>query len=420
MYRRLKQRSTWTIAVILICSGQFLAAQAPTVKIAVLNLRDHGWQPPDPLQPHEVDTVERRSIAIDHLGRVLVGFAVRERSGLVTREQPAFSLHVVRLLPDGKMDLSLSLDANGWRNNSIYLSDRDQIIVRANDSLQLLQADSGQASTGNTLGKTIAPCGWNCRITQSPSRRTLLLYDVEPLLTLIDTSRLPIVKRCAKPRYETDSITDNFAYFSEQTPRLEISTYRWPLCDYEHRAELPFQIRGRYTVLNDQSFVANGDALVANAPTKPDRDANSNLEVISFDGHVKFRQHMPKHEHWDNFWVPIRSSERGDRIAVDILTTRGGNRTLDISSHVTARRIAVFDIEAGKELASVPVNPAHRYRFEFDLSQDGRRIAILEDDAVKVVDLEEAAKPVAHTGAVDEKDGAPHLQIPIPATKPKQ
>jgi hypothetical protein len=118
--------------------------------------------------------------------------------------------------------------------------------------------------------------------------------------------------------------------------------------------------------------------------------------------------------------VPIRSSERGDRIAVDILTTRGGNRTLDISSHVTARRIAVFDIEAGKELASVPVNPAHRYRFEFDLSQDGRRIAILEDDAVKVVDLEEAAKPVAHTGAVDEKDGAPHLQIPIPATKPKQ
>jgi hypothetical protein len=166
------------------------------------------------------------------------------------------------------------------------------------------------------------------------------------------------------------------------------------------------QIRGRYTVLNDQFFVANGDAVLANALTKPDRDANSNLEVISFDGHVKFRQHMAKHEHWDNLWVPIGSSERGDRIAVDILTTRGGNRTLDISSHVTARRIAVYDIEAGKEVASTPVNPKHRYRFEFDLSPDGHRLAILEDDKVKVVDLEQArpADKTAKRGDVDLKN----------------
>jgi hypothetical protein len=75
--------------------------------------------------------------AIDHLGRVLVAFAVRERSGLVARERPAFSLHIVRLPPDGNVGVSLSLAANGWRNNSIYLTDRDQIMVRANDSLQL-------------------------------------------------------------------------------------------------------------------------------------------------------------------------------------------------------------------------------------------------------------------------------------------
>src|SRR5512142_3178489 len=91
-------------------------------------------------------------------------------------------------------------------------------------------------------------------------------------------------------------------------------------------------------------------------------------------------QELAKHESWDNFWVPIRGDERGDRIAVDVLTLRGGNRFLDISSHVTSRRIAVYDIEAGKELASIPVRTSHLSSFDFDLSPNGRHLAILEDD----------------------------------------
>ena len=166
------------------------------------------------------------------------------------------------------------------------------------------------------------------------------------------------------------AITDTFAYFSGQTQRPEPFTYRWPLCDYEHRTEIRPPVRGRITVLGDETFVTG----------------EKDLEVVSAE-HSLFRQPMAKHESWDNLWVPIRSSERGNRIAVDIITARGGNRTLDISNHVTARRIAVYDIEAGKEVASIPVNSKHRYRYEFDLSPDGKRLAILEDDAVKVVDL---------------------------------
>jgi hypothetical protein len=430
MYRDLKQCSTWTVAVMLICAGQLLAAEPPTVKITVLSLRDYGWEPLDPVHPHEIDTVRRGSIAVDHKNRVLVGFAVRERSGLVTRDQPALSFHIVRLSPDGKTDLSLSLPTNGWRSNSLYLSDTDQIIVRANDSLQLLQSNSEPANMGKGSWKVIAPCGWRCQITQSPSRRTLLLdtWDVDPPLTVIDTTQLPTVRRCAKTSHEAHSITDKFAYssgqtradilnyFSGKTPRAEVHLYRWPLCEYEHLAEIPVPIRGRYTVMNDRFFIVNAD-------TKAASDVDGDLEVISSEGRVKFRQAMVKHDHWDAFFVPIRSSERGDRIAVDILTTRGGNRTLDISSHVTARRIAVYDIEAGKELASVPVSAKHKYRFEFDLSPDGRRLAILEDDTVKVVDLEEARtgeKPTERADTVDLKDGTLRLQVPIPASKPKQ
>jgi hypothetical protein len=388
-YRGLRRRTIWIAVSILVCLIRVLAAEPSSGKtLSVLNLRDYGWQSPDPIHPHETDTTTSRSIAIDHLGRILVGFPVRERGGLATRERPALSFKVVRFSPDGKVDLSLSLPANGWRNNSLYLSERDQVIVRANTDLQLLQSDSWQVGNENPRWTTILPCGSNCRVAQSPSRRTFLIYDLDPSVAVIDTFRLPTVERCSKPHDETYLITDTYAYFTEQTRQLDLLTYRWPLCDYERRVEMPLHIRGRFTVLNDQLFIADADAFVTNA-THPDKDSNRTLIVMSLDNHVKFRQKMGSHELWDNFWVPIQISERGNRIAVDVITERGGSETLDISSHMTARRIAVYDINAGKELASIPVSPKHRYRYEFDLSPDGRRLAVLEDDTVRVVDLEE-------------------------------
>ncbi len=146
----LKQRCSWVVATILICAVRLVSAQSPAANIRVLNLRDYGWQVPDPLQPREGDAVERRSIAVDHNGRVFVAFTVREHSGLVTREQPALSLHIIRFSPAGKADPLFSLPTNGWRSNSIYLSDSDEIIVRANDTIQFWQVDPGNAVCGKS------------------------------------------------------------------------------------------------------------------------------------------------------------------------------------------------------------------------------------------------------------------------------
>jgi hypothetical protein len=406
----LKTCSLWTVLAILACS---LAGQAKDATSFEINLRNYGWEPPDRHQ------IERPSIVVGHDRRVLVGFAVRERKGLVTRTQPSLSFHVLRFSANGEVDLSVSLPTNAAGRTAVYFSDTDQIIVRANDSVQLLQ--SGEQKVQESVWKILARCTVQCQIEQSFSRRTLFLYsdDADPPVTIIRLSQLPALQlqRCGKPprlikstedkiQNYPQSITDEFAYFLGGE-----GAYRWPLCDFNHRVELPLNAQGRSTVLNDDLFVQDTHDLRKNQET---------LEVISADGHAKFRRDIAKHESADGLWAPIRSSERGDRIAVAILTTRGGNRTLDISSHVTALRIAVYDIEAGKELASVAVSAKHKYRFEFDLSPDGRRLAILEDDVVKVVDLEEAAKLAEHTEAVDLKDGPRHLQVPIPPTKPKQ
>ncbi|HEY3767446.1 MAG TPA: hypothetical protein VGN44_02130 [Candidatus Angelobacter sp.] len=367
------------IAVVIVCAQSY-SAQTKTASSTV-NLRDFGWEPPEQINLYEANSGSRL-ILLDHKGQILVGFATRERDGSATPDHPALSFHVIRFTPDGKVNLSLSLPTNGWRDNGVYLSDTDQIIVRANDKLQLLQSGANAENASWTM---ISPCALRCRIIQSPDRRTLLVgtWDVNPPATVLDLSRFPTAQRCENPPtpYSIDSITDKFAYHTGVNRQLEHFTSRWPLCDYEQHVELPVHILGRYTVLNDEFFITNVDE-------KADKYTNSHLHVVSFEGRLKFRQAMAKHEFWANWFVPIRSSEHGTRIAVDIITIRGVNRILDLSGHITARKIAVYDIDTGKQLVSIPVNKKHYYRYEFDFSPDGRRLAILEDDLVKVVDIE--------------------------------
>ena len=175
----MKTCSLWALLVILVCDGHPVPTQSRTESAITLNLRDYGWQSPD---RHETNNP---SIAVDHQGRVLVGFTVRERAGLVTRSQPSLGFRIVRFSHEGKIDLSLSLPTNAAGRTGVYLSDTDQIIARANDNLRLFQADEGNAQGGGW--QILAPCTQQCSVEQSVSRHSLRFYtpSADPPLTLI-------------------------------------------------------------------------------------------------------------------------------------------------------------------------------------------------------------------------------------------
>jgi hypothetical protein len=279
----------------------------------------------------------------------------------------------LRFSEDGKLDLSLTLPTRLEYWNSIYLSDSGQIIARANDSLQLYQEEI-------KTWKVLTQCGPQCSVQQSVTRRTLAIRNEYhgPLL-VIRLSQVLRLQQCGKvPKSADDSIqdysnaiTDEFAYHSG-SEGLKQFTYRWPFCDYDNLEELPLRRAGH--ALNDHLFLFY--------PYAPHEDGET-VEVVSSDGRVIFQSVNGKHEYaWST-----RSSGGGNRIAVNIVTLRGGNRVLDISSHPTAQRIAVYDIELRKELASIPVR-LKLHEFGFDLSPGGDRLAILEDGILKVIDLD--------------------------------
>ena len=178
------------------------------------------------------------------------------------------------------------------------------------------------------------------------------------------------------------SITDEFAYSSD-TSGSETFTYRWPLCDYGHRVELPLPTRAfPPKMLNDGTFVVE---------PRDNRRKGLGIEVISVSGQLIYQPPLAKHETVPTF-PPIRSSQSGDRIAVNVLTVHGGNEWLDIGWHVTSRRVAVYDIAARKEVVSVLAGLHYRYHFEYDLSPDGHHLAILEDDTVRIIELDQYEK----------------------------
>jgi hypothetical protein len=104
---------------------------------------------------------------------------------------------------------------------------------------------------------------------------------------------------------------------------------------------------------------------------------------------VRFRHELPKGDipkYRGAAWV--EADDRGDRFAFIVTTWRGGSRFFDISGKVVASRIMVYS-DTGQELASVavPVGAAFHHDFDFSLSPDGLRLAILDTGIVTVLDL---------------------------------
>jgi len=173
-------------------------------------------------------------------------------------------------------------------------------------------------------------------------------------------------------------ITDKFAYWPGSDGDGPF-TRRFPFCDVDHPQELPLRLGGVVFALNDDTLLALGVDVKA---------SRGGVKVVGSDGRVRFWHELPKHDmplHHGAAWVT--ADERGDRFAFVVDTWHGGSRFFDISGKLVASRILVYT-DNGQELASVPVNATTSYReFNFSLSPDGLRLAILDKGVVTIVDL---------------------------------
>jgi hypothetical protein len=386
------QKSTiWWFSTLLCFACAHAHAQFQGPKISNVDLRDYGWQPL-PKQQHgqhgERPGTRSPSISIDHNGRVLVGFTTRENLSLATRERPGLSFRILRFTVPEKLDRSLVLPTNNYFTNGFYLGSKDHILARANDALQVLseQDEEGETRKADANWQPLASCPINCEISYSFSRRTLILrtsarpFSFDNLTyTILDTSAFPVrvVHTCSQMAHYGEKITDKFAYWDGSEGR-ERFTRRFPFCDVDHSEEFLWTWGAGFFPLSDDAFLLLGS----------DKGSGGVVKLVGSDGRIKFQHAMPKKndvpQYYVGFWAT--SDERGDRFAFIVDTWHSGSRFFDISGKLVARRIVVYD-ESGRELASIPVSTAYHRDFDFCLSPDGHRLAILDESMLTIVDL---------------------------------
>jgi hypothetical protein len=367
--------SSLFVVVLLTVGCQKSLAQTQPSKITQLKLENFGWERLPQTQRGEWPGLGSQLLSIDHKGRVLVGFTVREDMKLATREHPGFSFHILRFTSEGKVDLSLVLPTNTLFTNGLYLGPNDQIFARANDAFQGISEEDGSRKEG-AVWRPIAPCPRDCQISQSPSRRTLIVTAFEhdydhATHTILDASSTPprVIQIC--PR-SGGAITDKYSYGSGSIG-MKYFARRSPICEPERSLELPLDPQGgSLRALNDESLLLLGIG------------KRRGIELVTPDGKVKFRQEMPK---YDIVTEEVRSDALGDRVAFIVETWRGGSRALDISGNRVARRVVVYT-DTGQQLATAQVNPVLHRDFDFSMSSDGHRLAILDEGSVTVIDLE--------------------------------
>src|SRR5271170_524169 len=169
----------WTLLLlveILTGPSHDSVAQTRTGSVTQVNLENYGWRPLPRVR--EWVGFGSQQVSIDHEGRILVGFTERENTSLATRNDPGLSFHILRFTSDGKVDLSLALPTNNLFNNGLYLGPEDQLFARANETFQVLSEENG-TGTEVAAWRPLAPCTRECQISQSPSRRTLMVTKWE-------------------------------------------------------------------------------------------------------------------------------------------------------------------------------------------------------------------------------------------------
>jgi hypothetical protein len=347
-------------------------------------LEEYGWRPP-PKDQREWLGQRNPSLWIDHKDRILVSYTARESAALASREHPGLGFHILRLAPEGKVELSLSLPAISYLNG-IYLGARDQLIARASDFLQILPDNT---SSGKSISdwQLLTPCPKDCIISYSFTRRTLVLaipkkpFDHEhQTYTIVDTSGAPsrVVENCSQMAFYARKISDKFAYWNGSEGH-EPFTRRFPFCDLDHAEELPLGWMGALYVLNDNTFLTLGIDY---------KNSRGNVGLVGADGGPRFRQELPKNQVPLYFAGPgVTSDELGRRFAFVLGTFRGGARSFDASGKLVARRIVVYS-ETGKELVSVSVSTTFHPEFDFSLSPDGHLLAVLDNGILTLIHLD--------------------------------
>lgn len=315
------------------------------------------------------NTLLRHLIAFDSTGKLIVGYIVHERNGLVTRELPAYALHLIKIDPLIQTQIaSATIATAALDRNAVLATAHNNILVKTSDSIELLSPDLRVLASK----KITSEQGFLWSLIESTDKNVLLV--IEPIhdgtkVESLDPKSLEQVTSCNYP-LGTDQIKDvseNGDTASTDNRGSNRDIVIRPLCGTTERAKtLPGE--GRYP------FFLSPDKLLLSGFSR-------DLRVTSVQGDVLFEDKFGSHDIVDSY---AKASSVAGRFAVSVRTLTGGSNFLDIDSHLSKLKIVVYRLSSKEKCVEITMHQTPKYYFDFDFSPDGKTLAVFCDGLIQL------------------------------------
>jgi hypothetical protein len=320
------------------------------------------------ISPRLIDE-NRAGVVFVNDGQLITYAVVHDGGGLSLRDSPEpsspFRLHVWLL----DAESGRSLFARYWNtrgHDSAVKVTSGGVLIKTGEVVKLYSSDF---ATARNL--VLPRKNGMIVVSVSPTGKTIMINDLSQKLNgshfwVLDGSTLKEKYSWSEspPLYHSYSISDMgiaAVDFSSHSSII-VSAFGSRIWKSVGKATGLCSNMNMPTLYSDQQLIYGCDQLIA----------------MSLDGHILMTEPFPM----GNFSSGKTVVTRGGRFAAVALDTIEVKTHLftEPSSRVTATHIAVYDLLLKKRIATVNVDPMPKNDFDFALSPDGSKLAVLNDE----------------------------------------
>jgi WD40 repeat protein len=373
------------LALATAASGRLIPAQTQQFST---HLQEYGWQPAKlRMSSGEREIAATRHLDFDSAGKLYVGFAVEGKNKLL---KPGEANNIFRVLTidqeSGEVKQTLDFATQSKERVGVNVSASDALLITANDKVQIVSKDG----SSRMVFDIPVPAGNHILVIRESASRKTLLLSINDLNThyFLQSDTLSLITKCYTPppplptrdhpgvnfsnKHEPGTFSDNIqirlAHTTQLGPPYEL--VKGPLCgEAEDLWSLGTNVI-EPILLDDSTVLELGTSKL---------DVNTSVfDVRKTNGELVWAEELPKHFLADTLTLgPARTAD-GSRFAVEIVELRGGSQEFDISPKTVSMGVWIYDARTGKQVGSIKYPKLGPY--EFALSPDGSRVAILSVD----------------------------------------
>ncbi len=352
--------------ILLLLAGTIRESPAaPTVPASVIPLSSCGWSSNEPL-------INERRLGYDSLGNLWVAF-VQNSSALLRRGDRTLKVITIGGQPlkcIGRFERATTRSLK----NSLFLTDRDNVVLLAGDRIDLIDKNGIDLATFDiSLPAAVAP---SYRLITTPDSRTLVLMVEGKNTTQVTrlSSSLQVIGSCVS--------SARSIWLSSILPDGRLATaWRgsvWPpppvifdLCPPPEPSGA-----GLYFIRTESVNAAQVAIFVSNTFF---------IESTATGALIAKRQ-LNRGEEYIS-WAPVRSTSDGRALGVRVDRFKGGSEILDINGKHIEPRIDIYSSRDWRLSASIELPIEANDGFDFCFSPDGRTVAVLVAGSVRLYDL---------------------------------